>query len=275
MTAIASGAESVGVVNNGAGIYPGSYTLDLRNSIAAGDGADLFASNGVEGPGNNIVVANSNFDKPKEEGGKLTDAGGNQSAAPLFVDAAAGDYREAPGSPTIDAGAADPLIGPLDLAGAAPGPGGRARHRRFRGAGSPAAPSTRRRDPISGGLAQGLRGRERRRRDRQLQEEERAGRRDRDLRPSGGGANGLHRRAQDDRPTGGKKCVKRTKANRAAGKCPLFRPVKGSFTRAGPAGLNQFMFSGRANGKALKPGPYRLVGSAGGVVKWASFRIVK
>ena len=35
---------------------------------------------------------------------KLTDAGGNQAAAPIFANPGAGDYREAAGSPTIDAG---------------------------------------------------------------------------------------------------------------------------------------------------------------------------
>ena len=46
----------------------------------------------------------------------MIDGGGNQSAAPLFVNTEAGDFREAAGSPTIDAGLADEL-GPLDLAG--------------------------------------------------------------------------------------------------------------------------------------------------------------
>jgi hypothetical protein len=41
---------------------------------------------------------------------------GNQTAAPAFVNAAAGDFREAAGSATIDAGLNDPLNGPLDLA---------------------------------------------------------------------------------------------------------------------------------------------------------------
>src|SRR5262249_55412407 len=42
---------------------------------------------------------------------------GNQTAPPAFVDRAAGDFREAAGSPTIDAGASDPLDGELDFAG--------------------------------------------------------------------------------------------------------------------------------------------------------------
>jgi hypothetical protein len=42
---------------------------------------------------------------------------GNQMAKPLFVNAAAGDFHELPGSPTIDAGVSDPLIGATDLDG--------------------------------------------------------------------------------------------------------------------------------------------------------------
>jgi hypothetical protein len=42
---------------------------------------------------------------------------GNQEAAPLFVDAANGDFRPAVGSPTIDAGTGDALLGAVDPAG--------------------------------------------------------------------------------------------------------------------------------------------------------------
>ena len=52
----------------------------------------------------------------KEETAGAIAGAGNQTAPPLFVDGAAGDYREAPGSPTIDAGSPTG-IGPLDLAG--------------------------------------------------------------------------------------------------------------------------------------------------------------
>src|SRR5262249_2200103 len=62
----------------------------------------------------------SNFGGVKEAGGKVTSGGGNQTAPPLFVYAAAGEYREAAGSPTIDAGIAHPLNGTLDLARGAP-----------------------------------------------------------------------------------------------------------------------------------------------------------
>ena len=45
------------------------------------------------------------------------------------------------------------------------------------------------------------------------------------------------------------------------------RKVKGGFSATGASGQNKFKFSGRISGKGLKPGRYRLVGSAGGVTK--------
>jgi hypothetical protein len=42
---------------------------------------------------------------------------GNQTAAPAFVNAAAGDFHQAPGSPTIDGALADSHTGTLDLEG--------------------------------------------------------------------------------------------------------------------------------------------------------------
>ena len=49
--------------------------------------------------------------------GGVQDLGGNLDGPPGFVDAAAGDYRLAAGSSSIDAGTADPLNGPLDYYG--------------------------------------------------------------------------------------------------------------------------------------------------------------
>ncbi len=77
------------------------------------------------------------------------------------------------------------------------------------------------------------------------------------------------------------KCVKSTRSNRKKPKCTRYKPLKGSFTHAGNQGKNSFKFSGRLNGKKLKPGKYRLVGTAtdaaGNVSKSTSvkFKIVK
>jgi hypothetical protein len=115
VTAIATGANSVGIQARYNGPGGGNHTLLLGNSIASGSTFDLRAENSVNGPGV-IQVSNSNFDSVSAAGAASISGLANQSAPPAFVDAAAGDYREAPGSPTIDAGSGDG-IGPLDLAG--------------------------------------------------------------------------------------------------------------------------------------------------------------
>ena len=73
----------------------------------------------------------------------------------------------------------------------------------------------------------------------------------------------------------GKRCVKQPRANKTKKKCPRFKLLKGGFPHSGQTGANSFKFSGRLNGKGLKPGRYRLVGKTGSVAKTASFRIVK
>ncbi len=56
--------------------------------------------------------------------------------------------------------------------------------------------------------------------------------------------------------------------------------LKGSFSRNGVAGRNSFHFTGRLNGRKLKPGRYRLVatpsvGGRKGKPTSTSFRIVR
>jgi hypothetical protein len=276
-TAIADGAESIGIrATMGGAIPPGTYTLDIKDTIADGKAVDLESTEGLEGPGK-IVVSSSNFNLVKEEPGTtITQGAGNQTVPPLFVDVANGDYREAAGSPTVDAGVADPLLGPLDLAGntrilgAAPDIGA------FEFVPPPVL-------PLAAGQIQSL-----------------------SLAPHkfsaanvGGAIVSAKKKAKapiativtyslsaaatvtfgvERRLPGrkvGKRCVKPTKANRTKKKCSRFKPVKGSFTHSGQSGQNRFKFSGRLNGKALKPGRYRLVGKTGSVSKTASFKIVK
>jgi len=55
-------------------------------------------------------------------------------------------------------------------------------------------------------------------------------------------------------------CKKPTRKNRKRPKCDL--PLKGSFADAGEAGANRFKFTGRLNGKALKPRRHQLVATA-------------
>ncbi len=111
VTAVATGTDSAGIQSRYNESSPGSHTLTLTNSIAQG-ASDLRTEDG-NGPGR-IVVSNSNFDVVKEETVGAVTGSANQTAPPLFL--GPGDYREAPGSPTIDAGSSEG-IGPLDLAG--------------------------------------------------------------------------------------------------------------------------------------------------------------
>jgi hypothetical protein len=60
----------------------------------------------------------------------------------------------------------------------------------------------------------------------------------------------------------GRRCVKPTRANRRRRKCTRYVRLTGSFTHAGAAGLNRFLFSGRLRGKALAPASYHLLGVA-------------
>jgi hypothetical protein len=275
VTAIATGPKSVGLrASFGPFFDPsGSETLVAKNVIASGEASDL-ESHYLTGPAN-ITVSNSNFDTVKQdEGTSVVDAGGNQTAPPLFVDAANGDYREAAGSPTIDAGAADPLIGELDFAGISRAQGPAPDIGAYEVAVPPAP-------PIPPAEIQSL-----------------------SVSPTafvavniGGAIVSAARKAHVgatvsyslsapatvaftvERKTFGRKvggkCRKPTRANRTKKKCPLFKPVKGGFTHSGSAGANRFKFSGRIQNKALKPGRYRLVASAGPSTKRAPFGIVK
>jgi hypothetical protein len=275
VTAIATGSGSIGAGSYyGDTITPGAYTLDLKNTIVSGESADLVAHSGegFDGPGN-IVVSNSSFDHPEQKGtGTVAEGSGNLRAAPLFVDAANGDYREAAGSPTIDAGVNDQL-GPLDLAGNARVQGPAPDIGAFEFASS-----------ASSGLPGGV---------RSLRVKPKRFR----ARKSGGPvANGILRskppvgttvtytvsggvkvdfsvsRAHKGRLVG-RHCVKGTRSNANRKKCAYYTPVKGAFTQNAATGSNHFVFSGRIGGKTLKPGRYKLTALAGHLISEA-FTIV-
>jgi glycine rich protein len=76
------------------------------------------------------------------------------------------------------------------------------------------------------------------------------------------------RRAKGRKVKHGKKtvCAKPTRKNHKRKRCARAVTLKGSFSRNGVAGKNSFHFTGRLNGRKLKPGRYRLVAtpSAGG-----------
>jgi hypothetical protein len=203
----------------------------------------------------------------------VIDGGANQTTPPLFVNAEGRNYHEAAGSPTIDAGIAGEL-GPLDLdgnpriLGPAPDMGAfetsnpvtvtpvaqlqslKLSPTSFRAAksgGAVVSAKKKSKGPVGTNVTYSL---------------SLAGKVDFTV---------------EQLTTGrkvGKKCVKQTPANKGKKKCDLAKRLSGGFSETGAAGQNGFKFSGRLGSKALKPGRYRLVGSAGDVVKRANFKIV-
>ena len=97
---------------------PNALTFDAYNVIAS----NLAGGTDVEALGNGaqLTLHHSNYLRPVQmSSGVVQDAPGDphQSTPPLFTNAAAFDFSEALGSPTIDAGLTDPLNGGLDFAG--------------------------------------------------------------------------------------------------------------------------------------------------------------
>jgi hypothetical protein len=111
---IVMGVTAVGT-NGGDGIVvkSSSSTTTIKNTIAHGSSWDIEKKPVAVAP----TVSYSNY-RPANATG-VTDAGGNQIGAPVYLDAAAGDLRPVAGSPTLDAGGMDALSGPYDARGAA------------------------------------------------------------------------------------------------------------------------------------------------------------
>jgi hypothetical protein len=96
-----------------------NVTVDAKNVIADGGSIDVQAS-GQSGATTSITFEHSNYATAiPVGGGSITDpgTGTNQTAPPVFVDAAAGDFHQAATSPTVDAGALDGFTGGLDVDG--------------------------------------------------------------------------------------------------------------------------------------------------------------
>jgi hypothetical protein len=272
VTAIATGVNSVGIQARYNGPGGGNHTLILGNSIAGGSTFDLRAESSVNGAGV-IEVSNSNFDSVSAEGAATISGPANQVSPPAFVDAPAGDYREAPGSPTIDAGSREG-IGALDLAGnprslgAAPDIGA------FEFVPPPPPPAAgllislavapRAFRPLNAGAAIIS----------ATKPKPKRGATDRYALTGAVAVEFTVERALRGRTVGGK-CRKQTAANRGKTKCTRYIQLKGDFSQQGAAGTNSFRFSGRLQSRALKPGKYRLVGRTGDTSRSAGFTIVR
>jgi hypothetical protein len=101
----------------------GHITYDAKNVIVSG-AVDVRAEGDASGSAT-VNLDHSNYDSELEEdnmgdGAASVDdpgSGSNQLAPPLLADAANGDFHQLVGSPTIDAGAGDPLLGAFDFEG--------------------------------------------------------------------------------------------------------------------------------------------------------------
>jgi hypothetical protein len=120
VTAIATGTGGVAVEASVS--YHSNASINMVNTIAyAGPGAlSLLAeTDSSSGAYTSITYAHSAYQSADASGvdATLVNGGGNHLAQPSFVDAAAGDYRQAAGAWTIDAGLDDPANGDLDVDG--------------------------------------------------------------------------------------------------------------------------------------------------------------
>jgi hypothetical protein len=93
--------------------------ISAYNTIVHGGSGDIEAFQ--SSPATVVIdLDHSNYASVKSEGGATVTAAGsgaNQTAAPIFVNAATSDFHQTASSPTIDAGANDAANGPLDLEG--------------------------------------------------------------------------------------------------------------------------------------------------------------
>ena len=110
-TLVGEGEKSHGLVILGAK-ETSSIAIQATDVVLSGETAAIFE--GTAGSKASVVFDHSDV---QGEIKKLTAVSSTDTvgAPPVFVNAAAGDYREAPGSPTIEAGLNDPANGPLDL----------------------------------------------------------------------------------------------------------------------------------------------------------------
>jgi hypothetical protein len=122
-TAIAADAEGSGLFVQAG--YGTRISVDAVGVIALADQApDVTAALvGQSSPEAHLALSHSDYATVAEAEPYATvsapGSGGNRTAAPIFVDAAIGDFHQQLDSPTIDGGLADGETGPLDLDGGA------------------------------------------------------------------------------------------------------------------------------------------------------------
>lgn len=92
-------------------------TINAVNTIARGGTGDVRTQAGTL-PATVSLTYSNYAQTDTSQGGTITAPGtnGNQTATPQFANLLTGDLSESAASPTVDAGIADPLLGPTDLA---------------------------------------------------------------------------------------------------------------------------------------------------------------
>ncbi|HLM09806.1 MAG TPA: hypothetical protein VK307_08855 [Thermoleophilaceae bacterium] len=119
VTAVATGTGAVPVMAMAANT--GTVTARLVNVIAyAPTSGHGIVTGSLSATATAVArVTHSSYQDTATGGynAAIADDGGNRVGVPAFVDAAAGDYRQAAGSYTIDAGLDEPINGAFDLEG--------------------------------------------------------------------------------------------------------------------------------------------------------------
>ncbi|HVY77727.1 MAG TPA: choice-of-anchor Q domain-containing protein [Solirubrobacterales bacterium] len=249
---LGSGELRVRAVNSVFGITDGGYRGILISNLEAKPIA--------------LEIDHSNTAAPSVTNpGEYLPGAGMQSQPPLFVDAAAGDFRQLPNSPTVDAGTGTPPagLGPADLAG----------NPRLAGAAVDiGADELQLPEPPASGTAGSPTGPSSRTAPRRARLSiKSAGLMPRSFAMPGRGDGAVSRlrirlsapatvtfaieRLFPPRRGHGRDCV----GPRPAGNpCSRFRRIAALPARALPAGRTTLPFNGRVHGRPLRPGRYRL-----------------
>ena len=116
VTLEATGADGTGLSIRAGG--SGNLAASATNVIVHGAGTRDLDIEATLPAHATLAIDHSNYLHPFQSGtGAQITQTNQQTAAPLFVNAATGDFHQAPGSPTIDAGVAVDLMGSADIDG--------------------------------------------------------------------------------------------------------------------------------------------------------------
>jgi hypothetical protein len=120
-TLVARGVGSVAIEATSPFEAAASHDLDVVNTILDGEGFAITTNDGGPGDGDLATeVRHSSLgtvNDPGGDGSSVSLGTGNQPGPPLLAAPIAGDFSQLAGSPTINAGVADPLSGSFDLLG--------------------------------------------------------------------------------------------------------------------------------------------------------------